>query len=323
MPVMRPPVLPGVSPSLCWQPFVRGTSSVSWSLHARGVALVAGAAIVWSTGGLIVRHVDVDPWTIVFWRGFFAAATLLVYLAVRDGRHTFALFRDLGPGGLGVAVCFGAASLSFVIALQHTSVATILFLQSAAPLVAGVLAWLWLDERMTWVKVLAMLLALVGVGIAVSDQTEASGDLLGIALSIVIMIAFAVATVLVRRFSHIRMTPATCLSALLLVGVGGMLGRPGAVDATELALLFLFGACQLGIGFILFTTGARLIPAGEAILLSLVETILAPIWVWVWPTLHEYPGDYALIGGALVIAAVIWNTVAEMGQTKRIAPPIE
>ena len=285
--------------------------------------MVAGAAIVWSTGGLIVRHVEADAWTIVFWRGLFASLTLLLYLGVRDGRNMFALFRGLGWGGLGVAVCFGTASLSFVIALQHTSVAIILFVQSAAPLVAGVLAWLWLGERMTLVKVAAMLMALVGVGIAVSDQGDASGDFIGIALSLVIMICFALATVLVRRFSHVRMTPATCLSAFWLVAVGGTLGAPGSVDGTELTLLFLFGACQLGIGFILFTTGARLIPAGEAILLSLLESILAPIWVWVWPTLHEYPGDRALIGGALVIAAVIWNTVAEMSEAKRIAPPVE
>ena len=285
--------------------------------------MVAGAAIVWSTGGLIVRHVDADAWTIVFWRGLFASLTLLLYLGVRDGRNMLALFRGLGWGGLGVAVCFGTASLSFVIALQHTSVAIILFVQSAAPLVAGVLAWLWLGERMTLVKVAAMLMALVGVGIAVSDQGDASGDFIGIALSLVIMICFALATVLVRRFSHVRMTPATCLSAFWLVAVGGTLGAPASVDGTELTLLFLFGACQLGIGFILFTTGARLIPAGEAILLSLLESILAPIWVWVWPTLHEYPGDRALIGGALVIAAVIWNTVAEMSEAKRIAPPVE
>jgi drug/metabolite transporter (DMT)-like permease len=285
--------------------------------------MVAGAAIVWSTGGLIVRHVEADAWTIVFWRGLFASLTLLLYLGIRDGRNMFALFRGLGWGGLGVAVCFGTASLSFVIALQHTSVAVILFVQSAAPLVAGVLAWLWLGERMTWVKSAAMLMALVGVGIAVSDQGDASGDFIGIALSLLIMICFAFATVLVRRFSHVRMTPATCLSAFWLVAVGGTLGTPASVDGTELTLLFLFGACQLGIGFILFTTGARLIPAGEAILLSLLESILAPIWVWVWPTLHEYPGDRALIGGALVIAAVIWNTVAEMSEAKRIAPPVE
>jgi drug/metabolite transporter (DMT)-like permease len=287
--------------------------------------LVAGAAIVWSTGGLIVRHIDEGAWTIAFWRGAFAAMTLILYLAYRDGRNIFAVFRNMGWPGLGVAACFGTASLSFIIALQHASVATILFIQSASPLIAGGLAWLWLKERMTWVKAATMAAALVGVGIIVSGPEVEGGiknDALGIGLSVLIMIAFALATVLVRRYSHIRMAPATCLSALWLVAVGGTLGTPLTPSTGEFGLLFLFGACQLGIGFILFTTGARLIPAGEAILLSLLESILAPIWVWVWPTLHEYPGDRALIGGALVIVAVIWNTLSEMTQIKRIAPPV-
>ena len=288
--------------------------------------LVAGAAIVWSTGGLMVRHVDEGAWTIAFWRGAFAAMTLLLYLAIRDGRNTFALFRNMGWPGLGVAACFGSASLSFIIALQHASVATILFIQSAAPLIACGLAWLWLKEPMTWVKAATMAAALAGVAIIVSGPESASGvqnDALGIALSVLIMISFALATVLVRRYSHIRMAPATCLSALWLVVVGAILGTPLTPSAGEFGLLFLFGACQLGIGFILFTTGARLIPAGEAILLSLLESILAPIWVWAWPGLHEYPGDRALIGGTLVIAAVIWNTLSEMSNIKRVAPPIE
>src|SRR5262245_26630276 len=84
--------------------------------------------------------------------GPFAVLTLLTYLAIRDGRNTFALFRNMGWPGLGVAACFGGASLSFIIALQHASVATILFIQSAAPLIACGLAWIWLKEPMTWVK---------------------------------------------------------------------------------------------------------------------------------------------------------------------------
>jgi drug/metabolite transporter (DMT)-like permease len=299
-----------------------GDIQVAWSLHTRGVVLVAGAATVWSTGGLLVRHIDQSEWTIVFWRGAFAVLTLLAYLAWRDGRNTVALFRNMGWPGLGVAACFGSASLSFVIALQHSTVAIILFIQSAAPLIAVGLAWIWMKEPMTRVKAATVAIAVFGVGIIVSDQ-EASADGLGIALSIVIMISFALATVLVRRYSHIRMAPATCLSSLFLVVVGAIMGTPMAVSAPDLGILFLFGACQLGVGFILFTTGARLIPAGEAILLSLLESILAPIWVWVWPGIHEYPGDRALIGGAVVIGAVVWNTLSEMTRIKRFAPPIE
>ena len=284
--------------------------------------LVAGAATVWSTGGLIARHVHESEWTIAFWRGAFAALTLIVYLGLRDGRGAVALFRNLGWPGAAVALLFGTASLSFIVALQHASVATILFVQSASPLVAGGLAWLWLKERMTWIKAASVAAALTGVAIIVSDK-DVQADTIGIVLSVIIMVAFAGATVLVRRFSDIRMAPATCLSALLLVAVGGALGTPMSVSLNELGLLFLFGAFQLATGFILFTTGARLIPAGEAILLSLLETILAPIWVWVWPTLREDPGERAILGGAIVVAAVVCNTLTEMTQIKRVAPPIE
>src|SRR5262245_30291066 len=79
--------------------------------HSRGIFMVAAAAFCWSTGGLIVRHVETDQWNIVFWRGFFAAVTLLIYLSIRDGRRFFDGFRALGLPGLAVAACFAIASL--------------------------------------------------------------------------------------------------------------------------------------------------------------------------------------------------------------------
>src|SRR5687767_4629110 len=100
----------------------------------------------------MVRHIDESAWTIAFWRGAFAALTLIAYLLFRDGRNTLASFRNMGWPGLAVAACFGVASLSFIIALQHASVATILFIQSASPLVAVALAWVWLKEAVTWSK---------------------------------------------------------------------------------------------------------------------------------------------------------------------------
>jgi drug/metabolite transporter (DMT)-like permease len=239
-----------------------------------------------------------------------------------DGRAILSLFRNMGLPGILVATCFGFGSTSFVIALQHTTVATILFVQSTSPLIAGTLAWIWLGERTTWIRSGAMVLALAGVAIMVSDSSG-HGDALGIALSIVIAFAIATATVTVRRYSEIRMTPATCLSAMALACLGFTLGTPGDVSGSDIFLLFLFGTVQLAFGFILFTSGARLIPAGETILIGLLEAILAPLWVWLWPGINEYPGDRAVIGGLIVIGAVVLSTTLEMGKVKRIAPPIE
>ncbi len=279
--------------------------------HKRGVALIAGAACFWSTGGLIARHIETDQWNIMFYRGIFAALTLLGFLLWRDGRQLWALFRNLKLPGLAVALCFGIAACSFVVALQHAKVATIFFIESSSPFIAGLLAWVWLGEKPTPIRSLGMVLAFSGIMIMISGD-ETGSDPWGIFFSFMIVLSFAMATVIVRRYQHIRMTPATCLSSLIVALVGLSFGTPGTVGGPDIFLLFLFGSVQLGAGFILFTYGARLIPAGEATLLSLLESILSPLWVWLWPSLHEYPGDRALIGGTIVLSAVSLSTWLEM-----------
>ena len=117
------------------------------------------------------------------------------------------------------------------------------------------------------------------------------------------------------RFRQIRMTPACCLSGLIMAVVGAALGNAAETDALNIGLLFLFGAGQLAVGLICFSFGARLIPAGEAALIGLLECILGPIWVLVF--LGENPGFYAVVGGALVVTAVAWNIIAESRRMQR------
>jgi drug/metabolite transporter (DMT)-like permease len=284
--------------------------------HRKGVILVLAAAFCWSSGGLIARNIDADIWTQMAGRGFFAAITLLLFLLVRDGRNTFALFRALGLPGIIVACCFASASLSFVVALKHATVALILVIQSTAPFIAALIAWLWVKEPPGWVRSLAMLIALFGVWQMVSGS-ESGGDTLGIALSCVIAVALGIATVMVRRYQAIRMTPAMCLAATIIMAVGLIAREPTAIVPKDIGLLFLFGAVQLAIGMIWFTTGARLIPAGEAALLGLLECVLGPLWVWIF--IGEEPGMQAIIGGALTLAAVAGNTLYDMARASRAA----
>jgi drug/metabolite transporter (DMT)-like permease len=284
--------------------------------HRKGAILVLGAAFCWSSGGLIARHIDADVWTQAAGRGFFAAITLLLFLLVRDGRNSWALIKALGIPGIVVACCFASASLSFVIALKHATVALILVIQSTAPFIAAIIAWIWMREPPGWIRSLAMLIALFGVWQMVSGG-ENGGDTLGITLSCVIAIAIGLATVMVRRYQAIRMTPAMCLAALIIMTVGLVMREPLAVTVNDVGLLFLFGAIQLAIGLIWFSTGARLIPAGEAALLGLLECVLGPLWVWIF--LDEDPGTQALIGGALTLAAVAGNTLYDMARASRAA----
>jgi drug/metabolite transporter (DMT)-like permease len=284
--------------------------------HRKGAVLVLGAALCWSSGGLIARYIEADVWTQIAGRGFFAAVTLILFLLIRDGRNSWSLFKALGWPGLVVAGCFASASLSFVVALREASVALILIIQSTAPFIAAVIAWVWMREPPGWIRSLAMLVALFGVWYMVSGA-ESRSSMLGIALSCVIAVVIGIATVTVRRYHTIRMTPAMCLAATILMTVGLVVRDPVPVSVNDVGLLFLFGAIQLAIGLIWFSSGARLIPAGEAALLGLLECVLGPLWVWIF--LGEDPGTRALIGGALTLAAVAGNTLYDMARASRAA----
>jgi drug/metabolite transporter (DMT)-like permease len=291
--------------------------SSAGAVHRRGALLVLAAAFCWSSGGLIARLIAADAWTQVAGRGFFAAVTLLAFLLIRDGRNTWSLFRGLGLPGIAVALCFASASTSFVIGLQHATVALILVIQSTAPLIAALIAWAWMREPPGWVRSVAMLVALFGVWRMVSGG-ESGGDAIGIACSCVIACAIGLATVMVRRYQAIRMTPAMCLAAVILMLVGVVMRDWTPVSAPDMFLLFMFGAVQLAIGMICFAVGARLIPAGEAALLGLLECVLGPFWVWIF--LGENPGDQVIFGGLLTLAAVAGNTVYDMARAARSAP---
>jgi drug/metabolite transporter (DMT)-like permease len=286
------------------------------SQSTKGTLLVTAAAICWSLGGLIARQIHLDAWVTVGWRGAIAAVALLIFLLIRDGRGTWTHFRNMGPGGIGVAICFAAASISFVIALQHATVALILVVQSTAPLIAGLLAWIWMRERLGLARIIAKAVAFGGILLMVA-KAEGHADMLGMTLSGVIAVSFAVATVLTRRYSHVRMTPATCLGTAIMGVIGFVMAGELALEVTgsDLFYLFLFGAVQLAIGLILFTTGARLIPAAKAALISLVETVLGAFWVFAF--LGENPGIYALYGGILVVGAVAGNTLYDQRRAQR------
>lgn len=286
----------------------------------RGRLLVAAAAVCWSLGGLIARLVETDPWTTVFWRGLFCAAFLVGVTALRDGRRTADVFLGMGGSGLAMAVCFATASTCFIMALHRTSVANVLIIQSLSPFMAGLLGWVWMGERVadrTWV---AMSVALLGSAIMVSRYfyaAPAADSLGGDLLAFTVALAFAAATVLLRRRRHVQMLPAAALAAALTSLVASLPARPGAADAGDLLLLALFGSGQLGLGMILFTAGARRIPVAEAALIAVLESVLGPVWVWL--ALGENPGLPSLVGGAIVLAALAGHTAADLRLERRAA----
>lgn len=299
-----------------------GSAAPEASEAGRGALLVFGAALAWSFGGAIARGLEIgDSWTIIAWRSFFAALFLIAFMLWRDGPSgTVRLFRTMGRPGIGVALCFAIASISFVVALGYTSVANILLMQAGVPLIAALLGVIFLREavdRVTWTAILTVI---VGIGVMVSDSFAANVTFVGDGLALLIAFVFAAATVITRRFSGVRMTPAVCLGVIIGTAVGVTMSSGLIVSARDFGLLFLFGALNLGLGMAMFATGARLVPSAIAALISTMEPVLGPVWVWL---IHsEVPVPRTLIGGSVVFLALIGHILWQWHRSRRTALPL-
>jgi drug/metabolite transporter (DMT)-like permease len=282
----------------------------------RGVLLVACAALCWSSGGLIARLVTTGPWTTNLWRSLFASIFLALVLRSVRGGSLVAQWRAGGRPMLVVALCMSLASTCLLLSLSRTSVANTLILMSIGPYVAGLLGWMLVGERVALRTWLAMGVALTGTVVMVS-RSSSRGAMTGDLLAIVTASSFAVATVLVRRHPEIQMAPAAVLSTALTALVALPLAEPFEGTARDLALLAFFGVGQFGVGFLLFMAGARLIPAAETSLIGMLEVVLGPLWVWL--VLSERPDTASLIGGALILGALLANSAVDLVRARRSA----
>jgi drug/metabolite transporter (DMT)-like permease len=278
-------------------------------LHRRGLVLVGAASVLWSLGGLLARTIEAaDVWSVVFWRSATAAAFLIGFVLWRKGlaaRHALA---RLGMPGLIVAACFGISSIAFIIALSLTTVANVVLIFASAPLLAAALGRIVLGERVGLAGWLAMGVCLAGIALMVSDSAR-RGSIAGDALALVVTALMAVAIVTVRRHRDVEMAPAMGLAMLACMLAALPLATPLATTPRDLAVLALFGAGQLGVGLALFSYGAPLLPAAQVALLGLIEPVLAPAWVWL--AYGERPADSALLGGGIVMLALVLHTARD------------
>lgn len=289
----------------------------------RGSLLVFLSALMWSFGGAIARFVDTpDSWTVVFWRSVWAAAFLVCFMVWRDGwRGMAALFRGMGLPGLAVAACFATASTCFVVALSYTTVANILLIQAGVPLLAALFAWIVFREAVSAATWMAIAAVIAGVAVMVSESLDGAVSPVGDGLALLIAVTLATATVITRRFAHVRMTPATCLGALFAAAFAASQATAFVVSGRDMGFLFAFGALNLGLGLAFFATGARLVPAAVAALLGTFEPLLGPIWVWL---VHgEVPSARTIVGGAVVFVALLAHIGLELRrQTRPVRPGV-
>ena len=274
--------------------------------HRRALLYMLIAPVCWSTGGLFVRLLSFgDAWEIVFWRSLFMALFVAVALAVMHrSRMPRAVFAVGWPGLLAGAFLAGQFFL-FIASLTRTTVANTFVLMSISPFLAAMAARVFLHERVplrTWI---AMTAAFTGIAVMFADSLD-TGRLAGNLLAIGVSVLFALnVTVLRKVHATVDMLPMVMIAGLLSIVLAAPLAVPMQASRTDLVVLAIMGCVQLGTGCLLLVAASRHLTATELGLLALLEPILGPIWVWA--LLGEHPGGLALVGGAVVMTAVIGN----------------
>jgi drug/metabolite transporter (DMT)-like permease len=266
-----------------------------------GQLAIALAAVAWSTAGLAQRQLDATPVTQVAGRAAFAALALFALVLATERSRTLRAFAEMGRSGLAMTIFLALSSGVFLLSLNYTTVANVLFMQAAAPMAAALLGWVLLRESIdgrTWTSLL-----LAGAGVVLMAAGSVSAGATAIVLPLVMTLSFAAVIVIARHRREVSMMPATCASQVLVVAVCLPFAEPGSVADGDWAVLAALGVGQMGLGLALLTVGARLIPPAQVAVISLLEIVLGPLWVWL--AYEERPSAATVAGGVVVVAAVV------------------
>jgi drug/metabolite transporter, DME family len=293
--------------------------------YGTGVLFVLAAGALWSLMGLFLRQIEnPSTWAILFWRSVGTLPVLLAFIAIRARGNPFPVIRSVGLAGVIGGLCLVAAFGGAIYAMQSTTVANAVFLFTGSPFVAAVLGWLILQERVRMTTWAAIALAVIGMFVMVREGL-AAGALGGNIAAILSAAGFGGFTVALRWGKLEDATPISLLgavfAAMVALAVLATQGQSPVMSARDTGFALLLGGGILATGMILFSIGAKVLPAAEATLLSLIEVMLAPIWVWLF--LGETASAATFMGGAILLVAVMLNAVAgaRSNATQGVASP--
>ena len=284
-----------------------------------GVLFVFAAGVLWSTVGLGIRMIeDAVVWQILFYRSISMSLFLYVFIRLRSRESPFTQIRRIGFPAVIAGLSLVAAYSGGIYAIQNTSVANAMLLFATAPFMAAVLGWVVLREAVRGATWISIIVALGGIAIMVADKSG-SVALKGGLAALGSALGFAIFTVALRWGRTGEMLPSVFLSGVFAIvitfGVCQFLGLSTAVSTNDGSVAMGMGVFQVGAGLILYTLGSRSLPAAELTLLSLAEVLLGPFWVWLF--LGETASINTLIGGAILLAAIVGNALSG----KRRKPP--
>ena len=268
-----------------------------------GPLLIFLGALSLSFGGLIVKSFEgATLWQILFWRSIFFSLTVLTFLILTYKKDTFNAFYKSGLPGLigGIVLSFGFCG--YVFAMYNTTVANTNFIISLQILFLAIFGYFFLKEKISAITLASIILAMSGVFLMVGNSLT-PGELSGNLAAFSMPITFAVLIIIVRKFPNVDMVPAQLVAGVCSCIIGYLLSTKIMISSHDIFLGFLAGFFQVGFGFIFITIGARSTPSAMVGIIMLSESVLGPLWAFLF--VSERPSMFGLIGGAIILFAVL------------------
>ena len=267
--------------------------------------LTGGFCLSW--GGLILRTFEsASIWQILFYRSIFFLWVLIAFILLTYGKKTFKKIKEAGVPGLIGGLFLSTNFVAYMYSMMETTVANVVFIISTQTVFLPIVAYIFLKEKISPRGYVAIMLAMIGVTLMIGDSLG-TGSLKGNLAALTIPINFSVLVLIIRKYPKVDMIPAIFYAGILICLYGLLLLENFAISTKDIWLAFLLGVPQLAFGFIFITIGSRTTPAVMVGLLMLMESIFAPIWVWLF--YNEIPPISVLVGGMIILSAVVMKSL--------------
>ncbi|MAH52057.1 MAG: transporter [Candidatus Pelagibacter sp.] len=268
-----------------------------------GPILVFLGACCLSFGGLIVKSFEgATNWQILFWRSIFFSIVIVIYLLITYKKKIFNSFYKSGlPGFIG-GLILSLGYSGYVFAMYNTTVANTNFIIQTQTIFLAVFGYIFLKEKISKLTLASIILAFTGIILMVGNSLS-PGQMSGNMVAFIMPISFATLVLIVRKFPDTDMVPMQFIAGIGATIIGYLFSSKISISSHDIFLGFLAGFFQVGLGFILITIGARRTLSALVGIIMLTEAVLGPLWAWLFA--NENPPSVVLIGGAIIISAVL------------------
>lgn len=291
--------------------------------HAKGYLITLSGVLLLTPDTLLIRLAAVDPLTLAVTRGGLGGAVVLLAMLALHRGGLLAEIRRIRFWAMFVAALQAVGMILFVVALDYTTAANVLIFFATTPLLAALLSWAVIGERVPAVTWAAILICFAGL-VIVASGSFGTMHLLGDFLAFLDACALAGFYVVIRRHREVSMIPATGLGLLLAAALAVPFASFAAITAPQVLWIVLAGAVVVPGSLMLLTLGPRYLAAPEVAMLALLETVIGPFWVWL--VLTEEPGTRSLIGGAVIVATLMVHAVLRLrrrsARTQAVTAPV-